>query len=234
MAGSQEKVFATVSREAAEAFASERLVGSFDSSGKVAKASAGGVADCIVLKDLDAGEFGGCVTDGLPVLGAAGGTIAIDDELAVDSSAKLIAATKVSEIRVGIATSTGAAGGLVEFIPWFRKGQARKGADAVTVLSASGAVTIPTENTSFVITKATAAALTLADPTTLTHDGLIVEFVSTTAAAHTIDNSAGSGFNAAGAGGDVCTFSAAIGNSLRLMAYGGKWLVLNNINGTMG
>lgn len=102
-----------------------------------------------------------------------------------------------------------------------------------TTVTADGAVTIPSVNTVFVITKAGVAAMTLADPTTVTHDGLIIEFVATTANAHTLDNSAGSGFNAAGAAGDVGTFSGAIGDGVRLLAYGGVWHVLNNIGVTI-
>lgn len=96
--------------------------------------------------------------------------------------------------------------------------------------SADGAVTI--QNSMVFITKGTAAALTLADPAA-GNDGVMIWFVATTAAAHSISNAAGSGFNAGGAGTDVCTFSAAIGNNLVVVAYGGKWLVVNNVGGTL-
>lgn len=85
-----------------------------------------------------------------------------------------------------------------------------------------------------VITKATAAALTLADPS-VRDDGLVLTIASTTAAAHTVDNSAGSGFNGAGAGSDVGTFGAAIGNGFSVYAYGGAWYVVpgSNLNVTL-
>ncbi|MCB0251815.1 MAG: hypothetical protein KDI07_24820, partial [Anaerolineae bacterium] len=83
-----------------------------------------------------------------------------------------------------------------------------------------------------IITKGTAAALTLAAPTATTHDGVIIDITSTTAAAHTVTATT-IGFNAGDAASDVCTFSAAIGNNLRVVAYQGEWYVLNNIGGTL-
>ena len=83
-----------------------------------------------------------------------------------------------------------------------------------------------------VITKGTAAALTLAAPTATTHDGVIIEIISTTAAAHTVTATT-VGFNAGDAASDVGTFGAAIGNSLKVIAYQGEWYVLNNVNVTL-
>jgi hypothetical protein len=57
--------------------------------------------------------------------------------------------------------------------------------------------------------------------------------VCTTAFAHTVSNAAGSGFNAGGAASDVCTFTAAIGNNIELVAYQGKWYVTGNVGGTL-
>lgn len=97
--------------------------------------------------------------------------------------------------------------------------------------SADGAITL-LEGGVVKITKGTAAALTLADPS-VADDGAILYIMSTTAAAHTVSNAAGSGFNAGGAASDVGTFGAAIGNSLILVALGGNWYVLNNIGVTL-
>jgi len=73
-----------------------------------------------------------------------------------------------------------------------------------------------------IITKATAAALTLAAPAKA-DDGMLVEFISTTAAAHVIT---ATGLLADGAGHtDTLTFAAQIGASCLLMAYQGKWYV---------
>jgi hypothetical protein len=103
--------------------------------------------------------------------------------------------------------------------------------DEQQVKSANGAIAIPTAQCCTVhITKATAAALTLADPINITDDGKEMLIISDTAAAHTVSNAAGSGFNGGGAGSDVGTFAVAIGNRLRVVAYGGKWYVSQNVN----
>lgn len=94
---------------------------------------------------------------------------------------------------------------------------------ALTVYGASGAVTI--RRGLNVITKGGVAALTLADPTSGTHDGLTMRFISSTAQAHTLDNSAGSGFNAGGGGADVGTWGGAKGDGLEITAYQGVWYV---------
>ena len=100
------------------------------------------------------------------------------------------------------------------------------------VYGASGAVTI--RNGIVFITKAGVAALTIADPTSGTHDGLVMRFQSTTAQAHTLDNSAGSGFNAGGGATDVGTWGGAKGDGMEITAYGGKWYVNYLRNVTLG
>jgi hypothetical protein len=100
------------------------------------------------------------------------------------------------------------------------------------VLGASGAVTI--KDSVVLITKAGVAALTLADPTSGTHDGLVMRFQSTTAQAHTLDNSAGSGFNAGGAASDIGTWGGAKGDGMEITAYAGKWYVNWLRNVTLG
>lgn len=100
------------------------------------------------------------------------------------------------------------------------------------VVGASGAVVI--KPSTVLITKAGVAALTIADPTSGLHDGLEMTFISATAQAHTLDNSAGSGFNAGGAGTDVGTFGGAKGDNIQIVAYGGKWLVKNKTNVNLG
>jgi len=102
-----------------------------------------------------------------------------------------------------------------------------------TAVTADGAITIPLVSTTFVITKAGVAAMTLADPTATTHDGVRLTFLSTTANAHTLDNSAGSGFNGAGAGADIGTFGGAIADLIVVEAYQGAWYVILNTNVTL-
>lgn len=93
-------------------------------------------------------------------------------------------------------------------------------------VTADGAITIPAYNKTHFITKAGVAAMTIADPTATTHDGVTLTFVATTANAHTLDNSAGSGFfSSGGAGKDVATFGGAIGDGITIIAYQGKWYV---------
>lgn len=94
--------------------------------------------------------------------------------------------------------------------------------DTPTVLSGDGAITVAPGTIK--ITKGTAAAITLAAPTTPAQDGIIIEVFSTTAAAHVI-TCASDGFNAKGSSG-TATFGAQIGNYLKLRAEGGHWLAL--------
>lgn len=97
------------------------------------------------------------------------------------------------------------------------------GIETTPVLAAAdGAIAVAPSTV--VVTKATAAALTLADPA-VADNGTIIFIISNTAAAHTVTN-AGSGFNIAGASGDVATFGGAIGDGLAVVAYAGKWLTL--------
>lgn len=93
-------------------------------------------------------------------------------------------------------------------------------------VSADGAIAVPSQDTVYYITKGTACAMTLVDPTATTHDNRKLTFISTTAAAHTLDNSAGSGFfSTGGSTKDVATFGASIANGLVLYAYQGKWYI---------
>lgn len=91
------------------------------------------------------------------------------------------------------------------------------------VLAANGAID-PIESV-VVITKGTAATITIPDPQNW-DNGMIVHIVSTTAAAHTVAGT----INGSSQTG---TFAAAIGNGFTLVAYGGGWYVLSNINVTI-
>lgn len=100
--------------------------------------------------------------------------------------------------------------------------------------AASGDGAISQKSGLVYITKGSAAALTLADPTATTDDGKTLTVISATAFAHTVDNSAGSGFNDGGAGADVGTFGGAIGDNIVLSSYQGKWLVISKTNVVLG
>jgi hypothetical protein len=81
--------------------------------------------------------------------------------------------------------------------------------------SASGAIAVAP---GFVkLTKAGVGLMTLAAPTTA-QSGLQITILTTTAQAHTV--------TATFAVGTVATFTAAIGNSITLVAIGGAWYVL--------
>ena len=99
----------------------------------------------------------------------------------------------------------------------------------LVIASADGAITI--KNSTVVVTKGTAAALTLGTPTTA-QNGTTIVIVAATAAAHTVTAST-IGFNAANTSGDVGTFGGAIGDGMTVVAYGGEWLVTNNVNVTL-
>lgn len=105
--------------------------------------------------------------------------------------------------------------------------------NTITAVTANGAISIPSGNTTYAITKAGVAAMTLANPTATTHDGLRLTFIATTANAHTLDNSAGAGFNDGGAGSDVGTFGGDKGDNIVIEAYQGKWYVVSKVNVTL-
>lgn len=99
-----------------------------------------------------------------------------------------------------------------------------------TLYAASGAID-PHASERGLITKATAAAMTLAAPAVGADDGKYKLYVSTTAAAHTIT---ATGLFQDGAGHvNTATFAAQIGASIELMAFQGKWIVLSTQGVTM-
>jgi hypothetical protein len=98
-------------------------------------------------------------------------------------------------------------------------------APKVVVASADGAIPLTT-GALIVIAKGSAAALTLAAPSGEVQDGDFLEILSTTAFAHTITQTT-PGFNDGSTASDVATFGAEKGNSMTLIAYGGKWYATN-------
>jgi len=86
----------------------------------------------------------------------------------------------------------------------------------------SGAITVPINDTYIVITKATAAVMTIEGPSAFA-DGTEVTIVSVTAAAHTVDYTAG--FNDNTTSSNLATFTATAGNSFTIIAMKGKWRV---------
>ncbi len=94
----------------------------------------------------------------------------------------------------------------------------------VNVISIDGAIDAHTA-AAYVITKGSAAALTLAAPTVTTDDFLTIVITSNTAFAHVIT---ATGLLQTGAATvNTATTSAFAGSSLTLMAYQGKWNVVS-------
>lgn len=97
----------------------------------------------------------------------------------------------------------------------------------LAVASADGAIAI--QNSTVMVTKATAAALTLAAPTATTHDGIEITVIATTAAAHTVTAPS----NKINGGSAIATFAAAIGNGVTFVAYQGVWYVKRSLGVTL-
>jgi len=91
------------------------------------------------------------------------------------------------------------------------------------LLDANGAITVKNGVCFIAKTVPGAVAATLADPTATTDDFKRLVIVSNQAQANTVTSD--SSFGGGGSGEDVCTFSGSIGDTLELMAYGGKWYV---------
>lgn len=91
------------------------------------------------------------------------------------------------------------------------------------LLVADGAITVKNGVCVIAKTVAGAVAATLADPTATDDDFKRLTIISGQAQANTVTSA--SSFGGGGGGEDVATFSGAIGDTLNLLAYGGKWYV---------
>jgi hypothetical protein len=91
------------------------------------------------------------------------------------------------------------------------------------LLVADGAITVKNGICKIAKTVAGAVAATLADPTDVDDDFKRLLIISNQAQANTVTSA--SSFGGGGGGEDVATFSGAIGDSLELVAHGGKWYV---------
>jgi hypothetical protein len=95
-------------------------------------------------------------------------------------------------------------------------------------VAADGAISVPLVNTTYFITKAGVAAMTLVDPTATTHDSIRLTFIATTANAHTLGLVTGINGGAA----DVGTYGGAAGDRVTVVAYQGVWYEAQNTNVT--
>jgi hypothetical protein len=88
-------------------------------------------------------------------------------------------------------------------------------------ITEDGAITI--QDGVVLLTKGTPAAITLAAPTTGTHDGIRIDILAGTAQAHVVTVTGMAG----GSGMDVGTFGGAISDSTSLIAATGGWYIVN-------
>lgn len=100
-----------------------------------------------------------------------------------------------------------------------------------TTLSDTSSPPLPIQATIFEITKASACAITLPAPSAGAPDGMLVTFLSHTAAAHTVTYTAG--FYADSTSSDVATFAAKAGASMTIIKYKGAWGVYALANVTI-
>lgn len=96
------------------------------------------------------------------------------------------------------------------------------------LLVADGAITVKSGVCRIAKTVAGVVAATLADPSATTDNYKVLTIINDQAQLNTVTSA--SSFGGGGAGVDVATFGAVIGNTLTLMAYRGKWYV----RGTFG
>ncbi len=87
----------------------------------------------------------------------------------------------------------------------------------------------------YMITKGSAAALTLAAPTVVVDDGMEIEIIAATSFAHAITAPAGTFVVGGSALNTVLTITAAngAGTTMYLTAYNGKWYVASGGFGTI-
>lgn len=97
-------------------------------------------------------------------------------------------------------------------------------------ITGDGAITIVPRTRVF-LSKGSAGAITLAAPTSGTHDGYEVVVVAISAQQHVITGAV-DGFNAKGSSG-TATFGGAIGDSVTFVAYGGHWYTTSRVNVTI-
>ena len=161
---------------------------------------------------------------------AGNSAVAIGDELFYNASATPKINKDANGVFIGYALEAITSGSTATInVGFVIGGTVGRGVGAEKLITADGAITVPTQDTRYTITKAGVAAMTLAAPTV---SGILVHIISGTANAHTLTN-ASPGFNNAGAGGDVGTFGGAIGDGIVLLSYNGIWLVVSKTNVTI-
>jgi hypothetical protein len=91
------------------------------------------------------------------------------------------------------------------------------------LLVADGPITVKNGVCKIAKTVAGVVAATLADPTDVTDDFKRLTIISFQAQANTVTSA--TSFGGGGGGEDVITFSGVIGDTVELIAHGGKWYI---------
>lgn len=153
----------------------------------------------------------------------AGAAISAGAEVMSDSVGRAITAAGTLAVGRLTANTTAAQAGDIVEIQLYRRGQ--KQAFAPALLAIDGAIAVRPSAT-YSITKGSAAALTLAAPTTGTDDGVTITVTSNSAFAHVI--TATGLINGGTAAVNTATFAAFKGASITFYALSAKWNVLSS------
>jgi len=141
-----------------------------------------------------------------------------------DQGSQQVAHNILAEVVCGIASDWPAQ-------PVAQYSQVQPNLNDFVTLGANVSLTYPNKNTVYLITKATACAITLAAPATKGTDGVWVTFLSATAAAHTVTYTPGCYGDTTSS--DVATFAAKAGASMTAISYQGALGVQSLANVTL-
>lgn len=137
-------------------------------------------------------------------------------------------AKKISDVnRMNRASQNGALGTVIaslESTQPFAK-------ETAQLLVADGAITVKNGVCKIAKTVAGAVAATLANPTTGTDDYKELLIINFQAQANTVTCTGG--FGNGGNSYDVATFAAAVGQTLKIQAFEGKWYIVGNNGATI-
>jgi hypothetical protein len=223
----EEPEFDSIISRGASAAIAERLFVVINATEQFALPSAGGEADGVTVAGVSASTDKISAYTRGAVLVTAGGTVTAGGYVMTDATGKALDATSGNRALAFAETGTTTSGDLVRVRLIGRPHQIQS--SPPTLLSGDGAIPVRPTAT-YVVTKASAAALTLAAPTATTDDGVILTITSNTAAAHVIT---ATGLCRPGSASvNVATFAAQKGVSLTLYAYQGKWNTLSQIGVT--
>jgi hypothetical protein len=137
-------------------------------------------------------------------------------------------AKKISDVnRMNRASQNGALGTVIsslEATQPFAK-------ETAQLLVADGAITVKNGVCKIAKTVAGAVAATLANPIDVTDDYKELLIINFQAQLNTVTCTGG--FGNGGTSYDVATFAAAVGQTLKLQAFGGKWYIIGNNGATI-